>query len=71
MRLRERHLGAHECASVNHAAFGWRIHGGLEVTELSTNKQLSLTRRLPSHRRLLFFVMPVRLCAQRRFQSAL
>jgi len=25
-----------------HAAFGWRIHGGVEDTELSTNKQLSL-----------------------------
>jgi hypothetical protein len=26
-----------------HAAFGWRIHCGVEVTELSTNKQLSLS----------------------------
>jgi hypothetical protein len=26
-----------------HAASGWRIHCGVEVTELSTNKQLSLS----------------------------
>ena len=26
-----------------HAAFGWRIHWGVEVTALSTNKQLSLS----------------------------
>jgi hypothetical protein len=26
-----------------HAAFGWRIHCGVEVTELSTNKQQSLS----------------------------
>ncbi len=26
-----------------HAAFGWRIHCGVEVTELSTNKQHSLS----------------------------
>ena len=25
--------------SLPHAAFGWRIHCGVEVTELSTNKQ--------------------------------
>jgi hypothetical protein len=27
----------------NHAVSGWRIHCGVEVTELSTNKQLSLS----------------------------
>ncbi len=27
-----------------HAASGWRIHCGVEVTELSTNKQHSLSR---------------------------
>jgi hypothetical protein len=30
-----------------HAAFGWRIHCGVEVTELSTNKQHTLS--LESH----------------------
>ena len=30
---------AHEHHTHPHAAFGWRIHCGVEVTELSTNKQ--------------------------------
>ena len=29
--------------SLPHAAFGWRIHCGVEVTELSTNKQHTLS----------------------------
>jgi hypothetical protein len=39
-----RHWGPpRACYRVPHAAFGWRIHCGVEVTELSTNKQLSLS----------------------------
>ena len=30
-----------------HAASGWRIHCGVEVTELSTNKQLSKQLSIP------------------------
>ena len=33
----------HKHQTHNHAASGWRIHCGVEVTELSTNKQLSLS----------------------------
>jgi hypothetical protein len=29
----------HKHHTHTHAAFGWRIHCGVEVTELSTNKQ--------------------------------
>ena len=39
-----------------HAAFGWRIHCGVEVTELSTNKQHSLShgvRFVPDERLLI------------------
>jgi hypothetical protein len=35
---------AHEHQTHNHAASGWRIHCGVEVTELITNKQRSLSR---------------------------
>jgi hypothetical protein len=31
----------HKHQAHNHAASGWRIHCGVEVTELSTNKQHS------------------------------
>ncbi len=34
---------AEETATHPHAASGWRIHCGVEVTELSTNKQHSLS----------------------------
>jgi hypothetical protein len=39
---------AHKHQTHNHAAHGWRIHCGVEVTELSTNKQhtLSLTNKV-------------------------
>ena len=33
----------HKHHTHTHAAFGWRIHCGVEVTELSTNKQHSLS----------------------------
>jgi hypothetical protein len=33
----------HKHQTHNHAASGWRIHCGVEVTELSTNKQHSLS----------------------------
>jgi hypothetical protein len=33
---------AHKHQTHNHAAHGWRIHCGVEVTELSTNKQHTL-----------------------------
>ena len=38
---------AHKHHTHTHAASGWRIHCGVEVTELSTNKQhtLSLANR--------------------------
>jgi hypothetical protein len=39
--IRARRLGVFQ--PCGHAAFGWQIHGGVEVTELSTNKQLSLS----------------------------
>ena len=32
----------HKHHTHTHATFGWRIHCGVEVTELSTNKQQSL-----------------------------
>jgi hypothetical protein len=35
----------HKQQTHNHAASGWRIHCGVEVTESSTNKQLSHTHR--------------------------
>ena len=34
----------HQHQAHNHAASGWRIHCGVEVTELSTNKQHNLSR---------------------------
>jgi hypothetical protein len=34
---------AHKHQTNNHAASGWRIHCGVEVTESSTNKQLTLS----------------------------
>jgi len=33
----------HKHQTHNHAASGWRIHCGVEVTELSTNKQHTLS----------------------------
>jgi hypothetical protein len=39
----------HDVAFASHAASGWSIHCGVEVTELSTNKQHTL-----SHLRVLF-----------------
>ena len=41
---------AHQHHTHPHAASGWRIHCGVEVTELSTNKQHSLSKsRKNSH----------------------
>jgi hypothetical protein len=34
---------AHKHQTHNHAASGWRIHCGVEVTEMSTNKQHTLS----------------------------
>ena len=34
----------HKYQTHNHAASGWRIHCGVEITELSTNKQHTLSR---------------------------
>ena len=34
---------AHKHQTHNHAAHGWRIHCGVQVTELRTNKQHSLS----------------------------
>ena len=36
-----------------HAASGWRIHCGVEVTESSTNKQHSLYKVVREHRKML------------------
>ena len=38
----------HKHQTHNHAASGWRIHCGVEVTELSTNKQHTLSEH-PEH----------------------
>jgi hypothetical protein len=35
----------HKHQTHNHAASGWRIHCGVEVTELSTNKQHTLSHK--------------------------
>ena len=37
------HILTHKHQTHNHAASGWRIHCGVEVTELSTNKQHTLS----------------------------
>jgi hypothetical protein len=38
----------HKHHTHTHAASGWRIHCGAEVTELSTNKQHSLSKKADS-----------------------
>jgi hypothetical protein len=38
----------HKHQTHNNAASGWRIHCGIEVTELSTNKQHTHTHTLTS-----------------------
>jgi hypothetical protein len=40
---------AHKHQTHNHAAHGWRIDCGVEVTELSTNKQHTLSCLLPQY----------------------
>jgi hypothetical protein len=42
-RENEGREGGDPVTEKRYAAFGWRIHGGVEDTELSTNKQLSLS----------------------------
>ena len=42
-RQRRANASRSQYTSAEAAAFGWQIHGGVEVTELSTNKQLSLS----------------------------
>jgi hypothetical protein len=45
----------HEHQTHNYAAYGWRMHKGVEVTEWSTNKQkLSLSNNMGVSRRGTF-----------------
>jgi hypothetical protein len=47
--IRSRKHQAHKHHTHPHAASGWRIHCGVEVTELSTNKQHSLRQGRHCH----------------------
>jgi len=56
------HILTHKHQTHNRAASGWRIHCGVEVTELSTNKQHSLSHPVTQGLPVLSLMMMSFIC---------
>ncbi len=57
---------AHKHHTHTHAAFGWRIHCGVEVTEVSTNKQHTLSIAVEWSSKVLYVLEFKRTSDQKR-----